>query len=442
MEKQSENKMKKLKILIPLLMFIFILVGCDLNDSVSGNGGSSGSDIKIIINEFLASNDACCTDENGEFDDWFEIYNYGTDTVDIGGMYTTDSKNDYKKYQFPATDPAATTIPPGGFLVVWCDGQPEQGPLHTNFALGSGGEDIALTESNGVIIINELTYSAQNTDVSEGRLPDGSDTWQNFSTPTPGASNSGGGSSFPPNISNITISPDPINPTDMVTIAATVTDDDNDLATVTLTYGEAGAITTESPMAANGDIYSDEIGPFADGTTIFFFITAVDAETQTTVSDTLSFQVGFVPPVLFINEFLASNDTSFYDPVTDDYPDWIEIYNPGTEAVDVGGMYITDDLADLTQWQIPSTAPDTTTIQPGGFLLLLADKLPEFGVLHVNIKLGSGGEQIGLTASNGTSVIDSLTYGPQTTDVSKGRFPDGSNNWQFFTLPTPGASNN
>jgi len=438
-----ENKMNKLQIITSLLLFIFILVGCDLNDSVTDDGGQSGSDIKLIINEFLASNDFSYYDPViDDYPDWVEIYNFGPDPVDIGGMYITDSKNEYTQYQFPATDPTVTTIPPGGFILILCSGTPEAGILYTNFALGSGGEDIALTESNGVIIISELTYEAQDTDISEGRLPDGSDTWERFSTPTPGASNGGGSSSFPPSITNITISPDPINATDVVTIAATVTDDDDDLASVTLTYGEAGAISTESPMAANGDSYSAEIGPFADGTTIFFFITAVDAEEQTTVSDTLSFQVGFVAPVLFINEFLASNDTSYYDPATDDFPDWIEIYNPGTEAVDIGGMYVTDGLDELTLWQIPTTAPDTTTIQPGGFLLLLADKLPEFGVLHVNLKLSGSGEQIGLTASNGTSVIDSLTYGEQTTDVSEGRFPDGSNNWQFFTTPTPGTSNN
>jgi len=93
-------------------------------------------------------------------------------------------------------------------------------------------------------------------------------------------------------------------------------------------------------------------------------------------------------------------------------------------------------------WQIPDTKPDSTTIPAGGFLLLLADKLPDAGVLHVNLKLGSGGEQIGLTAPNGTSIIDSLTYLDQTTDISEGRQPDGSDNWVNFTTPTPGTSNN
>ena len=95
---------------------------------------------------------------------------------------------------------------------------------------------------------------------------------------------------------------------------------------------------------------------------------------------------------LFINEFLASNDFSVTDE-NGNYDDWIEIYNAGTEAVDIGGMYVTDDLAEPTMWQIPSTYPDSTTIQPGDFLILLADKESEQGILHLELKLGGSGEK-------------------------------------------------
>ena len=147
------------------------------------------------------------------------------------------------------------------------------------------------------------------------------------------------------------------------------------------------------------------------------------------------------PPTLFINEFLASNDANYYDSTTADFPDWIEIYNPGDQPVDIGGMYITDDLTELTAWQIPTTAPDTTTIPAGGFLVLLADKKPEAGVLHIKLKLSGKGEQIGLTFSDGVTVLDSLTFGKQTADISMGRLPDGSDTWEYFSVPTPGTTN-
>ena len=146
-------------------------------------------------------------------------------------------------------------------------------------------------------------------------------------------------------------------------------------------------------------------------------------------------------PELYINEFMASNDSAYADEYGD-YGDWIEIYNAGDEAVNIGGMYITDDLSSPTTWQIPD-AQDTTTIPAHGYLILWADKQPEKGPLHVKIKLSSGGEQIGLFLSDGVTPVDTLTFGAQTTDVSEGRTPDTGADWQNFTKDqiTPGAPN-
>ncbi len=427
------------KIVISIIILLAIIaISCSLDDSVTGSGTKKESHLKLIINEYLASNDACCTDENGEYDDWFEIYNYGSTEIDIGGMYVSDSKSDYAKYQIPKTSTALTTIQPGGFLVLWCDGQPEQGALHTNFKLGSGGEDITLTEADGRTVIDELTYGPQTTDISQGRNPDGSKNWQAFSSPTPGTSNSGASTNLPPKIKNIKITPDSLTTSTPVIITAEVEDENIDI--VKLFFNKNG-IADSTDMTLDEAKYKADLGTFEDGTAVSFFIMAIDQEGLITKSDTLSFQVGYIAPVLYINEFMASNDSSYYDPVTNDYPDWIEIYNPNSKPIDIGGMYITDDLTDLTAWQIPTTKPDSTTIDAGGFIVLLADKKTESGILHVKLKLSGKGEQIGLIAPNGTTVIDSLTYTQQIADTSYGRFPDGSDNWQQFPNPTPGASN-
>ncbi len=145
---------------------------------------------------------------------------------------------------------------------------------------------------------------------------------------------------------------------------------------------------------------------------------------------------------LYINEFMASNDAAVADE-NGDFDDWIEIYNGNGYSVNIGGMYITDDLAAPLTWQIPDTNAAATTIMPGEFLLLWADKEPEQGILHVNIKLSSGGEQIGLAENMGgdTHFIDSLSFGPQIADTSYGRIPDGGNTWVSFYEPSPGWSN-
>jgi len=146
------------------------------------------------------------------------------------------------------------------------------------------------------------------------------------------------------------------------------------------------------------------------------------------------------PPTIYINEFMASNNETIADP-QGDFDDWIEIYNADIYPVNIGGMYITDDLSDPAKWKIPDTQPDSTTIQPGEFLLLWADEDIEDGVLHLDIKLSVNGEEIGLYTDDLTSIIDSIVFEEQTIDISFGRLPDGGNHWCQMN-PTPGYTNN
>ena len=138
-----------------------------------------------------------------------------------------------------------------------------------------------------------------------------------------------------------------------------------------------------------------------------------------------------------INEFLASNENCIADEFGT-YSDWIELYNPTDTAFNIGGMYISDG-GNLCR--IPVNAPDKTTINPHGYLLIWADGSPGLGTLHVNFKLGAGGESVILYETNGSTVVDSINFGAQTVDVSFGRFPDLSDNWKFFLQPTPGKTN-
>ena len=442
--------MKYIKLYIIPLLILAVFMACSIDDT-SGPEVQKPDTPNLLINEFMASNDAANTDEYGGFDDWFEIYNADSVAVDIGGYYVTDNLDSPDSYQIPKTDPAKTTIQPGGFLVLWADKDTLQGVTHVDFRLSGDGEAIGLVMPDGRTFVDQLTYDAQQTDFSYGRNPDGSDNWQVYAKATPGASNTGASTNLPPQISNVSVSPDSLTASTEVVVSAKVSDEN--LQSVTITYGEAEAISNTATMTLSDSLYQANLGTFNDGTRVFFYITATDEEAESTVSDTLSFEVGYIAPVLFINEFMASNsDSSIFADENGDHDDWIEIYNPGSEAVDIGGMYITDGLDDLTAWQIPDRAPDSTTIQPGGFLVLYADKQSEQGILHVEIKLFGSGEQIGLTAPNGTTVIDSLTYDANTdgaigygleTDKSCGRQPDGSNNWVIYEMgvATPGASN-
>ncbi len=145
---------------------------------------------------------------------------------------------------------------------------------------------------------------------------------------------------------------------------------------------------------------------------------------------------------LIINELMASNtnNSGITDP-QGDYDDWIEIHNFGQTAFNIGGMYLTDDLDEPDKWQIPDNSPSDTTVPANGYILIWADGETGDGPLHAGFNLSRDGEQIGLVASDGYTIIDSITFDEQVADISYGRYPGASNDLRYFAKPTPGAEN-
>ncbi len=166
----------------------------DVNDLeiFSRNWLSEG--LPLAINEFMAANTLFITDPQGDYDDWIEIYNYSDKPIDLGGMYLSDDLIVPDKWMIPTGFQAQTTVPANGFLLLWADGDIDDGPTHLDFKLSASGESIGLYDSKLNIIDSIADYPAQADDCSSGRLPDGSWFWQIFSSetvtsPTPGNSN-------------------------------------------------------------------------------------------------------------------------------------------------------------------------------------------------------------------------------------------------------------
>jgi hypothetical protein len=145
----------------------------------------------------------------------------------------------------------------------------------------------------------------------------------------------------------------------------------------------------------------------------------------------------FVAGPLAINEFLASNSTINRDPAGE-RDDWIELMNISSSYVKLRGKFLTDNLSRPDKWELPDT-----TLAPGGMILIWADDQTEHGPLHAPFKLDKAGEAVGIFESTdkGFTVIDSVTYGPQETDISFGRLPDGSGAFTSLGHPTPDAPN-
>jgi hypothetical protein len=132
-----------------------------------------------------------------------------------------------------------------------------------------------------------------------------------------------------------------------------------------------------------------------------------------------------------INEFMAANAGTLED------PDWLEIYNGGGSAVDLHHYYLSNDPSFPTKYQIT----ENVVIPPKGFAVFYAGNNADQGPHHTNFTLDGNGGSISLFKADGTTMVDSYTYGTQTAGQSEGRCPDGKDNWTFFATPTPGTNN-
>ena len=301
----------------------------------------------LKINEIMTSNKTTNVNSLGSYEDWVEIYNAGTVAIDIAGLYVSDKSNVPTFYKIPYGSPSLTTIPAGGYILLWADDHVSEGALHLPFKLNKDGDTLLLSQksSTGVIsTIDNLIYGVQNTDISYGRYPDGSTNKIIFSISTPNASN---------------------------TIQSTT---------------------------------------FIDG--------------------------------LKINEFMAKNNSTILEE-TGSYADYIEIYNTNTTAVDLGGLFVTNDLTVPNMYMIPKGMSSKTTIPANGYFILWADKQTEINPNHTNFNLNAAKGDIAIVQLRGAQnyVIDKVSYTNQGEDISYGIYPVGSSTWKYMVKPTPGLEN-
>lgn len=139
------------------------------------------------------------------------------------------------------------------------------------------------------------------------------------------------------------------------------------------------------------------------------------------------------PSSVVINEVMADNQDYITDQ-NDEYEDWIELYNNSGTAFSLKGVYLSDDRANCRKWAFPDTS-----IQSFSYIVVWADSDAGQSGLHANFKLSKTGEAIFLSYSP-EYIIDSVYFGEQITDISTGRYPNGTGPFgQMF--PTIGSVN-
>ncbi len=147
----------------------------------------------LWINEVQADNFSGILDSASQHEPWVEIYNAGTNTVSLDGLYLSPSYANLTNWAFPA----GHSLTGGQFLVVFCDGDPEQttgSELHTSFELPSSSGSIALSRlyNNAPQVLDYLNYNGLHADYSYGSFPDGQPfDRQEFFYVTPSGTNNG-----------------------------------------------------------------------------------------------------------------------------------------------------------------------------------------------------------------------------------------------------------
>jgi Lamin Tail Domain/Bacterial Ig domain/CotH kinase protein/Putative Ig domain/Long Rib domain len=139
---------------------------------------------------------------------------------------------------------------------------------------------------------------------------------------------------------------------------------------------------------------------------------------------------------IVLNEVLASNQT--LEEPDGSKPDWVELYNPSNQSVDVADMSLTDDLLQSRRWVFPVGS----VVPAKGYLRIRCDSGAPVSSTNTGFGLKASGDEVYLfdTLANGGALHDSVTFGFQAPDWPIGRQPDGTANWTLVQ-PTPGAVN-
>ncbi len=196
--------------------------------------------LPLLISEVASTNNSetDVVDEYGNHPDWFEIYNNGSDTINLAGLYITDNSAKPTKSMIPYGY-NETKLAPGAHFVVWADGNSFRGVHHANFKLANTKSESETGSTFGVYMysgcntsstIDEVEYTTMDQNTSYGRVDDNSDNWTTYITscdgtsstlilkPTPGRANgsvsetcgSSVDTDYPESVADVAVYPNPV----------------------------------------------------------------------------------------------------------------------------------------------------------------------------------------------------------------------------------------
>jgi len=164
--------------MIKKIVFILVLI-----ISISCKKTYETPDPTVVINEVMSKNTSTATDSDGEYDDWIELFNLTSATIDLSGYYLSDTKKDVSKWKFPEK----SSIGPNGYLIIWADNDTLETGLHATFKFSATGEEAVLSNPQKTII-DKVTFSEQTLELTYSRVPNGTGEFK-WASPTFNRSN-------------------------------------------------------------------------------------------------------------------------------------------------------------------------------------------------------------------------------------------------------------
>lgn len=440
--------------------------------SVNNIAQPTGDVRTLKINEWLA--DGVSPYAN----DFIELFNPDARPVALGGLFLTD--NPISAPNLHEISPLSF-IPGSGLAVFTADGEPGDGPDHLNFRLSPEQGMIGLHNTD-LSLIDSVIYGPQRTDVSQGRQPNGSNTYAFFDVPTPGSPNPGivipnetvtinevlayntvvtnsfgnspdfielyNPSGNTVDLADMSLSDNPAAPRRFVfpsgssipPLSFRVIQFDSDLpaSTTNTAFGLAqsgGAVYLYDKLANGGSLLSSVA--YGIQAANFSLSRVPNGDTNWVLGQvTLGFGNIAVPALgdsanLKVNEWMA-------DPAPGD-DDWFEIFNPNAQPVAIGGLHLSDSLTSRTLHRIAPLS--FIGVDAYAYQQFIADNNTGAGADHVAFRLSGGGESVGISTAAG-ALIDGVSFGSQASGVSQGRLPDGQTTIvSFRSTPTPGDAN-
>lgn len=479
--------------LLSLTVVLIVLLSVLAANDTKGSANSAFYEAEVTaqspvrFSEVMASNASTIITVDGTLPDWIELENTGAKDFNLNGYVIMADDDPTRMYRF-----SGTTVPAGGYLVLYADNTGGEG--HLPFKLATSGQRLTLMNAAGqaVDVLNTPSLEADQV-----YCRDNSGAWATSYVSTPGAKNRAG-AGLDETVSAQSANDGAVVITEVMTRNATYAPDENG------EYFDYVELTNRSdvPVSINGWYLTDDRTNIAcwkfpdvtvdaggsllvycsgydrkddpnhlhanfrlsgegtdliltqNGGTTAAVVTVPALETDQAYSMVNGRWTTALAPTpglantdqnaAVAGESIRANNASgviiseIAAATSTDTPDWIELYNAGSTEVDLSGWGVSDNAARPRKWQFP----DGISLQPGQYAAVFCngEDTVSGGKLFTNFSLAvDGGYSVILSLPDG-STVDRVYLPRQYEDISYGRV-DGQAGFSYFTLATPMARN-